>query len=806
MIWNNVERPNQKGVGVNMTIYGTGFLLGPAVLHQIFANYLTKEIGKPFYLKKIQWFQIGIRFIVGIGFYLFLGRALYDKIPFWKDMEGRERYVLFYSSYLCQLWLTIAIEYRALMEIIKKPSLHKNIFCLSLLFMAACFLEVTLFQYRHYESFGNEAISLPFEGGRGLVNIEGNIWEVVGEEDVYLEVSQLDMDIKNIHIDFLFPKLGETAVKKLPFHFSIRDQGSSAYYELPERIFYHHILQSQYIRIHPYGECLGVRIYPQLEQGEQIQVMEWSFNRQVPAMLSIKRSLFLFMVFSLLFIIRPKSELYQYLYIDKFPSRKLLIVGFALAQIFFFSRIVRWNQFFLDPKEPHHQQYYRLTEALLQGEFFLLDLPPEGLKELKNPYDYKERLELSHRTGEKIYWDVGYYEGRYFVYFGVGPVLLFYLPYYMLTGSHLPTYQGIFICSVLLVIAVLAFLGEIIKKWYRKTPFLMYFLLSCLFINGCGALYMIKRPDFYSLPILLALTCTIGGLYFWLSAPGIEEGGKRFLKKGRLFFGSLCMAFVASCRPQLLLGSFFSILLFWEFIFQKRMLFTLSKKGRASTFCFLSPYLVIALWLMYYNYARFGSVFDFGANYNLTGNAMIYRGFHVDRIPLALFSYLFVPTGFTNRFPFVAPSTMTSSYQGVSTVECLIGGLMYNHVFLIPGLIVWKMGRWIKNKKAYFFALSACLFAIIIMITDAQMAGVLNRYFGDFAWLFMIASFLALLGIYHGLADEKARYFFCFLFFCSFVHSMAYEILGIFTDVGVTLEVNNGLLFYRISHLVEFWL
>lgn len=789
-----------------MTIYGTGFLLGAAVLHQIFASYLAKETRGPFCIKKSHGFQIGIRFILGIGFYFILGRVLYDKFPFWSGMAGRESHLLFYSSYLCQIWLTMAIEYRVLMELIKKPSFKKNVCCLSFLFMAACFLEVTLFQYRHYESFGNEVVALPFEGGRGLVNIEGNIWEVVEEEDVYLEVSQLDLDVKNIHIDFLFPMLGETAVKKLPFHFSIRDQGSNAYYELPERIFYHHILQSQYIRIHPYGECLGIRIYPKLERGEQIQVVEWSFNRQVPAMLSLKRTLFLFFVFSLLFLIRPRSELYQYLYVDKFPTRKLFIVGFALVQIFLFSRIVKWNQFFLDPKEPHHQQYYMLTEALLQGEFFLLDSPPEGLIKLENPYDYKERLELSQRTGEKIYWDIGYYEGKYFVYFGVGPVLFFYLPYYVLTGSHLPTYQGIFLCSVFLVIAVLALVGEIIRKWYRRTPFLLYLLLSSLFINGCGALYMIKRPDFYSLPILLALTCTIGGLYFWLSSTKMEDGGKPVLKRGRLFLGSLCMAFVASCRPQLLLGSFFSLLLFWEFIFQERMLCTLKKKGRFATFCFLSPYFVTALWLMYYNYARFGSIFDFGANYNLTGNAMIYRGFHLDRIPLALFSYLFVPTGFTNRFPFVAPSTMTSSYQGVSTVECLIGGLIYNHVFLIPGLMVWKMGKWIKNKKAYFFALFACLSAVIIIITDAQMAGVLNRYFGDFAWLFMIAAFLALLGIYDGLADKRERYFFCFVFFCSFVHSMTYQILGIFTDVGVTMEVNNGLLFYRISHLVEFWL
>jgi len=50
---------------------------------------------------------------------------------------------------------------------------------------------------------------------------------------------------------------------------------------------------------------------------------------------------------------------------------------------------------------------------------------------------------------------------------------------------------------------------------------------------------------------------------------------------------------------------------------------------------------LVAAGLMWYNAARFGSPFDFGANYNLTGNDMTQRGFNAVRIGPAVFTSLF---------------------------------------------------------------------------------------------------------------------------------------------------------------------
>ena len=107
------------------------------------------------------------------------------------------------------------------------------------------------------------------------------------------------------------------------------------------------------------------------------------------------------------------------------------------------------------------------------------------------------------------------------------------------------------------------------------------------------------------------------------------------------------MAAVAGSRPQLLVGSLLALPLFMGI---------LKKENRRELWKLLAlalPYLGIAAFLMYYNYARFGSALDFGANYNLTTNDMTRRGFVPGRIPLGIFTYLLQPPKINARFPFL---------------------------------------------------------------------------------------------------------------------------------------------------------
>ena len=75
----------------------------------------------------------------------------------------------------------------------------------------------------------------------------------------------------------------------------------------------------------------------------------------------------------------------------------------------------------------HHYQYYRLAEAILDGHFYLNDTPPASLIMLDNPYDPDMRRTAVNNNGESFKWDTAYRNGRYYVYFGIVPCLMYYL-------------------------------------------------------------------------------------------------------------------------------------------------------------------------------------------------------------------------------------------------------------------------------------------------------------------------------------------------------------------------------------------
>ena len=70
-------------------------------------------------------------------------------------------------------------------------------------------------------------------------------------------------------------------------------------------------------------------------------------------------------------------------------------------------------------------QYGALAHSLLNGRLDLEKDPPAAMAELENPYDTAAR----QAAAPDALWDVAYYNGRYYVYFGIVPCLLFQLPF-----------------------------------------------------------------------------------------------------------------------------------------------------------------------------------------------------------------------------------------------------------------------------------------------------------------------------------------------------------------------------------------
>ena len=215
------------------------------------------------------------------------------------------------------------------------------------------------------------------------------------------------------------------------------------------------------------------------------------------------------------------------------------------------------------------------------------------------------------------------------------------------------------------------------------------------------------------------------------------------------------MAMVAGCRPQFLMGSFLILFILWPSVKGKWK--ENPRKLYLDVLVAAIPYIVVAAGLMYYNYIRFDSPFDFGANYNLTTNDMRHRGFNLSRLEDGIFMYLFQLPNVGVEFPYVFPTHFISNYVGKTIRENMFGGAFFTNTLLLSVLAVRRVKKQLKQKRLYGLTISALVSAVAVVIADTQMAGILSRYYADFIWLIFFAANIVLLQLWEKSKSVVAR-------------------------------------------------
>lgn len=350
-----------------------------------------------------------------------------------------------------------------------------------------------------------------------------------------------------------------------------------------------------------------------------------------------------------------------------------------------------------------------------------------------------------------------------------------------------------------MLLGIMGIICQLIRRCFPETSFGVWFLLTELIVMGSGLIYMCKRPDMYTVPIIMGLGFGLLGTWCFLC---IEKGKKYFWQ--RIMAGSLCMALIAGCRPQLFLFVLLPVLVFYRFIFSFQYL--KSSEGIKASMAFLFPMVIVAGFLMYYNYIRFGSVFDFGANYNLTFNDMRNRGMVWERIPLGIFAYLFAPLKLILDFPFAEANYFRTSYLGVTISEATYGGLFAVNLFAWTGPLLLFLHKNFKKNVVMYGTFLCMAIGMGIIIIDTEMSGILMRYFSDFSIFFLLAAALAWFLLYQKARGEVVKKcLISFLVLC-LILSAAYQGVIFFLDVGETLSDLHTELFAEVKYLVMFWL
>ncbi len=452
-------------------------------------------------------------------------------------------------------------------------------------------------------------------------------------------------------------------------------------------------------------------------------------------------------------------------------------------------------------------QYGALAHSLLNGRLDLEKDPPEAMATLENPYDTAARQEAA----PDALWDVAYYNGRYYVYFGLVPCLLFQLPFEALTGvGDLPPSLPMILLSWLFIWASFGCVKQALRRWFPRASAAAYLLAATGLAAGSQIWYLLLRPSVYEYAILCGAAFVMAGLWQWLAAANTpaDKHGRLLL---HLVLGSLCMALVAGCRPQMEVFAVLALPIFWRRYIREKRLFSRAGAGEAAAF--LLPVLAVAALLMWYNAARFDSPFDFGATYNLTSNDMTGRGFSVGRIAPAVVTFLLGVPGFTAVFPYLTATRMETNYMGLTITELFYGGC-FVCLPLLWGLAVLPLVRRRLGRHRDLRALLAVTLGamLLLVVLDCEMAGVLYRYQSDWLGPLLLAAALAWLLAEQVLQDHAVQPGMDVLqklyrraLPLAVVAGAAYNFCVYFTAEPGLLGQNPAL-YQNVSRLVQFWL
>ena len=650
----------------------------------------------------------------------------------------------------------IAYAYNGFMSRHRLAAVHLIKSALAIV-LISLLLETLLFNINYFTSANYNTISL--NDKLTLQETVDDQYKVTAVNHV-LEFSNLNTEVHNIWLNFDYRQPAQDLRVKIQF----TDDAHHTYFDSTEYTIGVPPVgvstfsdQSEYINLNTTGLVKNLRIeiagddvsYP-------IKLSDIVLNAHHPFDFNTTRFFVCMGLLALAFAFRPGSAIYRIGIVSEPRKSKAAIVATVAIEVcllgsflFLGSNLVgvatqSYNSGSWDGKSlvnvfevggDNAQQYAELAKAMAHGQLYLEEEPPQWLQDSNDPYDKGARDEMQKETGEPYLFDVAYYNGHYYVYFGVVPVILFYLPFYLLTGANFPTAIGVLIAVVAFVLGCSALLDRFARYHFKRVSLGLYLLLQIPLVMCCGVLYLLKFPTFYSLPIALGLAFSVWGLYFWMKGRASAGPEKWYLA------GSLCMALVAGCRPQLLVLSLVAFPLFWRAYITKRRLLT--PRGAREFACLIAPYLVVAAGLMAYNHARFGSFTDFGANYNLTVNDMTKRGWNIGRLAPALFAYFLQPPSATGVFPYLQPAPFDTTYMGQTIKEVTFGGIFA----CLPVLWVLPFAKRVlqlrmsqrSTRTIAGVIVVLLLGGVIVALADAEMAGILQRYFADFSFMFLAA-------------------------------------------------------------------
>ena len=394
--------------------------------------------------------------------------------------------------------------------------------------------------------------------------------------------------------------------------------------------------------------------------------------------------------------------------------------------------------------------YIQMLAAYTSGQLSLPYPADPRLEQVTNVYDNSELFAKQI----PFLWDHAYYNGKYYVYFGLAPLLTIYYPIYLVTGEAPCAALAAFIATVYALLGLYFGVTRLIRALFRQVNPLLLGLGLITMALASGIFMMQGMMVFYILPYLLGfavLGLTLGcatRLYTLVRldrmpsmegkaaserAVNQEQRSKRAgahsserdaaradqvqaltrtedlqrlkavgfrartLKWERIqayaelvVLGLAIVGMVTSRPLNLLYQLIFLAPVLWFYLRSDSALRT---KLQAAA-CTGIPVLLGAIGVMWYNYARFDSIFEFGQFNQLTLFDTHYHELHLnfELFFSVLYHYFCENFNLIANFPYVTPVYGTDLNLGNgSGVSERAGLLFFPFFWALP--LLWLLYR-----------------------------------------------------------------------------------------------------------------
>lgn len=407
--------------------------------------------------------------------------------------------------------------------------------------------------------------------------------------------------------------------------------------------------------------------------------------------------------------------------------------------------------------------YNLLTDSILNNRLNIFD-----------DIEFEDYSKIRKNYNQYFYlMDTSYYKGKIYLYFGITPVLLFHLPFHIITNLYLYDKLLIFLLSCCCLLLSILLVNKISNKTVENFNIDSNIKILSIFLIGlCNFLpFIIIHGLIYQLVIILANVLLFGAFCFFYYLINTPQNIKKQYMLIFLISVFLCLA--AGTRPHYVLF----IPIFFLFIIY--LIHSENKNIKSTIICiliFLVPCLIYGTIIALYNYFRFDSIFEFGWKYQINPANQLDYTINIKDLLLSIKNNFLLLPNMNERTIF----SLVKTHGNQLGREYITGIIWTCPIILILLYIPSFLKKQFKINFKLFSLITIMLITIIINIIVTGFIGMIIRYIFEYLSIMVILSLIIFNYLYSQIKDNFTKKYINFLFTILVAYSIFINIALLF--------------------------